>query len=413
MKWLKRIGLGIASLVAIAVIGIGALYFWLASAALEAPPLGNATQAQVYDDAYLAAITAASTSVTEARTNLSAPGITVAVSIGGELVWEEVQGLADIESAAPLTLGSRFIIGSVSKTITATAAARLWEQGLLDLDADIHTYLPDYPALPYTLTTRQLLSHQGGIRHYAFAMNPPVFSESGMNTPYATTQDALSIFSEDELLFEPDTDFQYSTYGYTLVAAVLEAASGQDFLSLLQAEVFDPARMPNTSADYQDRPVPDRVSDYVTLMYVDGLLPAPASDPSYKWAGGGLVSTSADLVRFGTALLEGELVSPETRDVMFTARTTSDGEINPQYYGLGWREGGMYYPRGSESLTPMINHGGTSIGGVAILMIYPEHDMVVAMTANVTPPGGSGPLRSAAAEVARTFLDHMSTGDPE
>ncbi len=407
MKWLKRIGIGIASLVAIAIIGIGALYFWLTTAALEVPALGSATQAQVYNEAYLAAITASSNSMTEARENLNAPGITVAVSIGGELVWEEVQGFADIESAAPLTLGSRFIIGSVSKTITATAAVRLWEQGLLDLDADIHTYLPDYPALPYTLTTRQLLSHQGGIRHYAFAMNPPIFSEAGLNVPFATTQDALSIFSEDELLFEPDTDFQYSTYGYTLVAAVLEAASGQDFLSLLQAEVFDPARMSSTSADYQDRPVPDRVSDYVTLMYVDGLLPAPASDPSYKWAGGGLVSTSADLARFGSALMLGELVTPETRDVMFTPRTTADGEVNPQHYGLGWRMGGMYYPRDSETVIPMINHGGTSIGGTAILLLYPEHDLVVAMTANVTPPGGSGPLRSEAANIARLFLDQM------
>jgi len=228
-----------------------------------------------------------------------------------------------------------------------------------------------------------------------------------MNVPFATTSDALGIFSDDPLLFEPDTGFSYSTYGYTLAAAVMEGATGMSFLDILQAQVFDTVGMAHSSADYQDRPVPNRVSDYRASDSIDDRQPAPDTDPSYKWAGGGLLSTPGDLSLFGSALIRGEVVSLETRDVMFTERSTSDGEINPQYYGLGWRMGGLYYPSGTENVIPMINHGGTSLGSTAILAVYPDSGLVVAMTANVTPPRGSGPLRSVAANIARAFLTEM------
>lgn len=406
MKWLKRIGLTIGALLALVVLAMGGLYFWLSSAAVTVPdPRGEApTDARVYDDQYLPAIEEARAILSEARTDLGAPAVTVAISIGGEMVWAEAQGYADIESREPATLASRFTIGSVSKTITATAAALMAEEGTIDLDADIHTYLPDYRELPYPLTLRQLLSHQGGVRHYEFAWAPPIFTESGLNIQFDTTASALSIFEDDPMLFEPDTSFNYSTFGYTLASAVMEAAAEEGFLELLQSRVFARAGMVDTSADYADRPVPNRVSDYLALLYIEGLLPAPETNNSYKWAGGGLVSTATDLVRFGTAVLQGDLVSAESREMMFTPRATSDGETNPQYYGLGWRDHLLSYPRGSDNYLRMINHGGTSVGGTAILMLLPDQDIVIAMTANVTPPGGSGPLRTDAANIARVFI---------
>jgi CubicO group peptidase (beta-lactamase class C family) len=412
MKWIKRIGAVIALLVMLVVLAGGGLYAWLLSGVVGVPDsaAGALSETRVYDDEYLPAIEEARVALAQARVDLNAPAVSVAISVGGDPVWAEALGYADVETLEPVTLTSRFTIGSVSKTITATAAAALAEEGALDLDEDVHAYVPDYPALPYPLSLRQLLSHQGGIRHYAFAMTPPIFTESGLNEQFDTAGEALTLFQDDALLFEPDTGFAYSTFGYTLASAVMEGASGEAFLEILQARVFDPAGMANTSADYRDRPVPGRVSDYLTLKFVDGLLPAPETNNSYKWAGGGLVSTPSDLVRFGDALLAGRLVSAEMREVMFTPRTLSNGEINPQYYGLGWRSGGLSYPRGSENYLTMINHGGTSIGGTAILILLPEQDIVIALTANVTPPGGSGPLRTDAANIARIFMDHM--GEP-
>jgi len=410
MKWFKRIVATVAVLAVLLIIGVGGLFAWLNAGSLDVPNLSaNAPSAsQVFDQSYATTIDESREVMARMRSAWQAPAVSIAVAIDGEIIWAEALGYADIESLTPATLESRFAIGSVSKSISATAAASLWEEGTLDLDADIHDYVPDYPELPYPLTTRQLLSHQGGIRHYQLAMIPPVFSESGLNEAFPTTRDALQLFKDDPLLFEPDTDFAYSTFGYTLASAAMEGASGVGFLDLLQQRVFDPAGMTNTAADLRDAPAANRVSDYIWLRLVDGVLPAPETDSSYKWAGGGLVSTPTDLVRFGNALLSGDLVPEETRTVMFTPRTTADGEINPQYYGLGWRIGGLYYPRESESILTMINHGGTAIGGTAIILILPESGIVVAMTANVTPPGGSGPLRSAAADIARLFLDQMS-----
>jgi len=410
MKWFKRIVATVAVLTVLLIIGVGGLFAWLNAGSLDVPNLSaNAPFAsQVFDQSYATTIDESREVMARMRSAWQAPAVSIAVAIDGEIIWAEALGYADIESLTPATLESRFAIGSVSKSISATAAASLWEEGTLDLDADIHDYVPDYPELPYPLTTRQLLSHQGGIRHYQLAMIPPVFSESGLNEAFPTTRDALQLFKDDPLLFEPDTDFAYSTFGYTLASAAMEGASGVGFLDLLQQRVFDPAGMTNTAADLRDAPAANRVSDYIWLRLVDGVLPAPETDSSYKWAGGGLVSTPTDLVRFGNALLSGDLVPEETRTVMFTPRTTADGEINPQYYGLGWRIGGLYYPRESESILTMINHGGTAIGGTAIILILPESGIVVAMTANVTPPGGSGPLRSAAADIARLFLDQMS-----
>lgn len=406
MKRLRRIALAFAAL---AVLGVGGLYAWIRSRAVEAPELGRAIHAEtrVYDDAYLPAIERARAALAAARDSLGAPALSVAVGVDGDLVWAEALGYADVEAHEPVALDSRFPIGSVSKSVTATAAAMLWEDGVLDLDADVHGYVPDYPDLPYPLTTRELLSHQGGIRHYRLTLHPPLFSESALDRPFETTQEALSIFSGDPLLFEPDTDFHYSTYGYTLVAAAMEGASGMPFLDILRARVFDPVGLTNTSADDRDRPAPGRVTEYMTLRFVPGLVPAPETNSSYKWAGGGLLSTPTDLVRFGGALLAGDLVSDSTRAVMFTPRTTSDGEINPQRYGLGWRNGGMSYPRGSETTLVVLHHGGTAIGAITALLLLPDSRLVVAMTANVTPPDGSDRLLGDAADIAALFLDQI------
>lgn len=411
MKWFKRVLAAVAVLAVLLFAGAGGLFAWLNAGSLDVPNLtaGAPSVSRVYDETYGATIDESREVMARMRATWQAPAVSIAVAIDGEIIWAEALGYADIESLTPATLESRFAIGSVSKSITATAAASLWEEGMLDLDTDIHDYVPDFPELPYPLTTRQLLSHQGGIRHYQFAMIPPVFSENGLNEAFPTTGDALQLFENDPLLFEPDTDFAYSTFGYTLASAAMEGASGMGFLDLLQQRVFDPAGMTHTAADRHDAPAADRVSDYIWLRLVDGVLPAPETNSSYKWAGGGLVSTPTDLVRFGNALLGSDLVSEESRAVMFTPRTTADGEINPQYYGLGWRIGGLYYPRGSDNIIPLINHGGTAMGGTAIVLLQPESGIVIAMTANVTPPGGSGPLRGAAADIARLFLDQTST----
>jgi CubicO group peptidase (beta-lactamase class C family) len=374
------------------------------------PDLAKATtvDSRIYDERFTPVINDIRSTLDEHRQTLTAPSISLAVAVNGELVWAEARGYADLESQQAATLDTTYLIGSVSKPITATLVAKLWEDGVLDLDTDIREYVPSYPEKAYPITLRQLLSHQAGIRHYNRAITP-LHSEMAMNEQFDSTEQSLSIFKDDPLLFEPDTSFNYSTYGYTLVSAAAESATGRSFHELLNEHVFGPLAMNSSTLD--DGSSPARVSDYLVLMSDDAVLPAPETNNSYKWAGGGIVSTPSELARFGVAMLRSELLDQETSDIMFTARNTADGELNPQHYGLGWRMGGIRYAEDEDSepgILPLISHGGSSMGSASILLLLPEHEIVVAMTANSVSDGGSRPVTTVAADIMRDFLRFKS-----
>lgn len=219
------------------------------------------------------------------------------------------------------------------------------------------------------------------------------------------------MFADDALLFEPDTGFEYSTFGYTLVAAAVEGATDKTYAEALRRYLLEPLGMKRTSIDKIGSIPGVRATDYVGTFSKKAVVRAPATDSSYKWAGGGLVSTPADLVQFGNAMLGDDLLSEELRTQMFTARTLPSGELNPQHYGLGWRIGGLVITddvTGEEKIITLINHGGTRAGSTAILMIVPDYEIVVAMTANTVGRGGSGPITSIAAKVAREFIASLS-----
>ena len=401
-KLAVRSALVLLVLLAIGAIGLTTIYFKHE----PIPDLAEATavDSRIYDDRFAPVIDEIREGLDGQRQSITAPSISLAVAVNGELVWAETRGYADLESQQAATRDTTYLIGSVAKPISATLVASLWEDGVLDLDADIREYVPSFPEKAYPVTLRQLLSHQAGIRHYARAMTP-LTSEMARNEQFDSIEHSLDIFKDDELLFEPDTSFSYSTYGYTLVSAAVEGATGRSFIELLEERVFDPLAMSRSTLD--DGSSQTRVSDYLVLMSDSAVLPAPETNNSYKWAGGGMVSTPSELARFGAAMLRNELLSEETSEVVFTARKTADGELNPQHYGLGWRIGGIRYAENEDSepeILPLISHGGSSMGSASILLLLPEQDIVVAMTANSVSDGGSGPLTGIAANIARDFL---------
>src|SRR6266704_6584068 len=224
------------------------------------------------------------------------PGVQVAVAVNGTLVWSEGFGYADAKRRRPVTRETQFRIGSVSKPLTATAVGLLYEQGKLDLDAPVQRYVPWFPDKGYPITTRQLAGHLAGIRHYRDR-------EFFLNRHFATVRDGLTIFQDDSLLFPPGTRFSYSSYAWNLVSAVVEGASGEDFLRYMAAHVFRPLGLTRTAPDRADSLIPGRTPFYDRDSF-GGYRAAPAVDNSYKWAGGGFVSTAEDLVKFGSALLE-------------------------------------------------------------------------------------------------------------
>ena len=308
------------------------------------------------------------TFATTLLTQANPPGLSIAVSVDDSVVWSEGFGFADVRRRIPVLPSTRFRIGSVTKVLTATAAARLSEEGRLDLDAPIKRYVPSFPDKGKTITIRQLLGHLSGIRHYGRG-------EFFNNHSYQSVGEALTVFQNDSLLFAPGTRYRYSSYGYVLVSAAIENAAGKDFLTFLKEDLIEPLSLTSISPDYNDTLDATQAIPY-SLDSLGNFILSPFNDNSIRWAAGGFLSTANDLVKFGATLLTDRFLNNDTRKVLFTSQTTSDGKQTG--VGLGWRVG-------KDSLgSQYFHHGGQSIGGRAILLIYPDSKVVVAILANLT-----------------------------
>ncbi len=295
------------------------------------------------------------------------PGLAIAVAVNGELVWSEAFGYADLEAKRRATPATQFRIGSVSKPVTAAAVALLVEQGKLDLDAPIRRYVPSFPDKGAVITTRQLAGHLAGIRHYQG-------DEFLLNRRYRTVVEALAIFQNDPLRHPPGARFAYSSYGWNLISAVVEAASGQEFLGYMSRSVFVPLGLRHTAPDRKDSVMADRTKFYERAG--SGFALAPEVDNSYKWAGGGFVATAEDLVRFGSAHLAPGFLKPETLELLFTPQRTTAGEATP--YGVGW-----FVSRDSLGHR-VVYHGGGSVGGTTAFGLDRDSRVVFALVTNLS-----------------------------
>ena len=296
------------------------------------------------------------------------PGLAICVSCDGEIVWSEGFGFANIEHRVPVYPDkTRFRIGSISKSLTAMGLGILMDQGKIDLDDPVQTYVPYFPEKEYPVTTRQVAGHIAGIRHYKGI-------EYLSDKRYPSVREGLGIFMNDPLLFEPGTEYFYSSYGFNLLSAVIEGASGENFLDFMHEKVFSPLGMKFTVQDLTDSILSDRAAPY--SMNHGNITNAPHVDNSYKWAGGGFLSTAEDLVKFGNAMLSDTILSKNTIKELVTSQKTSDG--NNTGYGLGFLsdtiETGIIY----------FGHGGGSVGGMSRLAIYPEERVVMAIVTNDT-----------------------------
>jgi serine beta-lactamase-like protein LACTB len=266
------------------------------------------------------------TAILAGLVRLGVPGLSAAVVRDRELRWSSGYGLADVENEVPATPASVYRLASVSKPITATAVLQLVERGRLDLDAPIQRYVPSFPEKPWPVTTRQLLSHQSGIRNWT--------EDEFRNTRrYTSIGEALAPFRDDALLFEPGTRTQYTSLGFTLLGAVIEGASGAPYIEQLRTSVFQPAGMESARDDDVFAIVPHRARGYQRRG--DGTLAnAPLADTSNRTPGGGLVANVEDVARFAAAVQRGVLLKTQTLQMALTLQKVRGGRTTG--YGLGW-----------------------------------------------------------------------------
>jgi len=300
------------------------------------------------------------------------PGVSVAVVENGEYEWGSGFGLADMENNAPASEHTLYRLASISKSLTATAAMQLWERGKLDLDAPVQKYCPSFPQKPWPITTRQVMGHLSGIRHYKSESqdDPEVGNTKHFENP---VQGGLDFFKNDALLSEPGKQFHYSTHGYTLVGCVIEGASVEKYVDVVRQNVFAPARMEQTQVDDRFAIIPYRTRFYQKTES-GKVQNADFLDSSYKIPGGGWLSSAEDMARFEVAILNDKLVRRATRDLMWTALKPSDGSKDE--YGLGWGNG-------NEDAIASVGHTGGQQGTSTAFSIAPAQRAGVVVLTNM------------------------------
>lgn len=342
----------------------------------------NENQRVYADKKYTALIKEARDSVRALMSAKKIPGISVCISKHGKIIWAESFGYSDLELKTPVRLNTKFRVGSVSKAITAVGLARLMDAGKINLDSSVQHYVPFFPLKKYPITVRHLTSHTGGIRHYA---NQTEFLNT---TAYYSVKESIRIFKDDSLLFKPGTKHFYSSYGFNLLSAAMESAAAVPFINYMQQEVFTPLDMHNTTADYTDSIIPNRTRFYENRF--NRIINAPFVDNSNKWAGGGFLSTPIDLVKMGQALMTKKFITDATVEQLWTPYKLSTGEKN--IYGIGFRI------ETDNAGRKQVHHGGVASGSGALLMIYPDDGLIMAITYNLVPQN----MRST--QIAHVFL---------
>jgi serine beta-lactamase-like protein LACTB len=320
------------------------------------------------------------------------PGLSVAVGIGGDVVWAEGFGWADLERRVPVSPGMRFRTGSVSLPLTSAAVGLLLEQEKLHLDTEVQTYVSAFPDKQWPITLRQLMGHLAGVRKDG-GDEEPLFSQR-----CERTADGLKRFSETPLQYEPGTRFHYSTLGWILVSAAVEAAAAEPFFTFMRTQIFKPLGMADTTHEAGGEPIPDLPTFY---------FPKFGGDPRYGpdvnregnyacFAGAGaFLSTPSDLVRFGLAMNAGKLLQPATVKMLQAPQRLASGEETG--YGLGWDL--ETASSGGETLRQVGHDGGMFLGGSSSFVTLPEHGVVVAVTTNIS----LAETRSIALKLAELF----------
>lgn len=344
-------------------------------------PTETPSKQNLHDDRYAAPGARVLAAMKEHRQVIGAPAMTAAVAIDSEVVWEGAVGWADIKTQRPASTKTTFLVGSTSKAITSTALARLVESGLIDLDTPISNYLTELPNEAWaSITPRMLASHMAGVPHYGDNEDLLGYYQTGaLRRHYSDVRDAVTIFDDSPLLFEPGTSFEYSSLGTVLLGAVMSEAAGKPYRAVIEDEVILSSNMASTIVAPKRA---DTDNDHATPYFFNGerYRSWRPVDLSHRLPGGGWASTSTDLVRMGVKWLDDSYISKQTRAIFWTPQSLAFGEINEQNYAIGWRW--REYDVDGVGLARNANHGGVSRGAQSWLLIFPDYKMAIAFNIN-------------------------------
>ncbi|XKH61629.1 beta-lactamase family protein [Halomonas sediminis] len=346
------------------------------------------------------------------------PGATVAWAGPGNTAHALAVGMADPDSETPMSPDSRMLAASIGKSFVAAAILRAAEDGQLDLDSPISTWLGNqewFYRLPNheTLTLRHLLTHTGGLPdHVYLPAFQRLFQRSRTSAEAPDTQDLINLILDMESLFAPGKGWAYSDTGYLLAARVLEAVTSHPWTDYVRIHFLKPLNLEATMPSDQ-RHIAGLATGITSIESPFGL-PERTMDedgrlvwhPAVEDAGGGFVSTAGDLARWGRALWSGQLHSEASFKAMMTGAPMS--EDRPEVtYGLGV----VIEP--TEQFGEVRGHRGWIPGYVSSLRYYPDYDIAIAVQINsdIGMMGQEGSFMRVEAEITEAILTPFFKGE--
>lgn len=241
----------------------------------------------------------------------------VAVARKGELVYAKSIGFVDVEQQLPAHAGAKYRIGSISKTFTTVLVMKAVELKKVKLDEHIHPYFPKIENAK-SITVRQLLQHRSGIANFT---NHPDYLT--YHTEPKSKAEMVALIAKGGSVFTPDSRAEYSNANFVLLTYLLEMRFKKSYADLLQEYIAQPLGLENT---YLGGPAQVEKNECRSYRYADGWVLEPETDMSIPLGAGGIVSTTADLLKFSEGLFFGDLLKPESLAEMKNLRDN---------YGLG------------------------------------------------------------------------------
>jgi len=283
--------------------------------------------------------------------------------------WSRYVGYADKSAKLTLSEKTEFRYASVSKFVTTGLLAKLVSEGKMDLDESIYTYIPDFPKKQYDFTIRQLVTHTAGIPHYQALHD---FNIDYRSTPYKNVKQGVSLFEDRALLHKPGSEYHYSSFAFNLLSLAIENAGKKAFLSQL-AEMTAMVNAQSIKAEHFDAPS----ANWSKLYNRDGDS-QNRNNIGYKWAGGGLVGTAADLAKFGVSLLNDSVISQQTLQQFNRPQTFDNGDeikVSRSFMAVGWRI------KENRFGQQHFHHSGSITGARSHVSVFPKvNESVVLLT---------------------------------
>ena len=315
-------------------------------------------------------------------------GLSGLVMLKGETILSEQLGYADLEHKVAVTPATRFGVASITKAFTGLALLKLNERGLIALDTPIQRYVPSFPLKPgAAITPRLLAAHLAGIRHWANERTPALYARH-----FDDVNEILELFKDDTLVAPPGTKASYSSYGYDLLGAAIQSASGMKYENFVVREIISPLGLKNTGFDDVRRVLPNRAMRYSYFhpwtFAVDSneVYRVPDWDYSHNMAAGNMYATAEDLARLGRAVMRPGFLSARSIELLNKRPKSGNVEADMSF---------GFFVSDSTSKQRTLNIGGSNAGLQSGLYIYPDHDLVIVVLANTWGIGArSGDMTS-------------------